>query len=173
MKQPEPLFLKNMKGKKVSFLFLALLLPVCVFVFLKFFGRNEFEVPLLFQDGSEFPKDCNRPYTTPYILSDTIMQTIEKGGEAALYLINFSNDQGVLNRFKTEMGEEVRVIEASELSGDSEKTKEIGRCVLLMQASADIVLVDAQKRIRGQYSSAKLDEVDRLLLESKIILKKY
>jgi hypothetical protein len=37
--------------KKFIFLILTLAIPVSIFLFLKIFGNNEFEVPVLFEDG--------------------------------------------------------------------------------------------------------------------------
>jgi hypothetical protein len=46
------------------------------------------------------------------------------------------------------------------------------KCDLLIGPGIDIVLLD-KENIRGQYSSADRDEVDRLSTELDIILKKY
>jgi hypothetical protein len=164
-----------MKGKKTLFLFLALLLPGCIFVFLKIFGKNQFDVPLLYQEGKiEAPADCGYSYDVPYSIPDSIMKKIESGGRSALYVLNFSGAQAVLNRLMTEtQGEDLSFVLASDLFGDANAQRIIKDCILLMKAPADLVLIDTEKRICGYYSSAKLDDVDRLLLETKILLKKY
>jgi hypothetical protein len=163
-----------MKGKKVLFLFLALLLPACVFVFLKMFGKNEFEVPLLHQEGTIEPSpECNFNYATPYTISDSVMSRVETEGSASLYLLSFSNDEAVISRLKTEAGEEgLRFVAASRLAENAGTRQKIKDCILLSKTT-DLVLLDNQKRIRGYYSTQKLDDVDRLILEIKIILKKY
>jgi hypothetical protein len=163
-----------MKGKKILLLFLALFLPACVFVFLKMFGKNEFEVPVLHQDVviKKFP-ECNFDYRIPYFLPDSVMNKIEAQEKGSLYLVNFSTSEAALNRLKAETKEEdLKFVEASRLSGNESTEKRIKECVFLTQ-TADLVLVDKQKRIRGYYSSENLDDVDRLILEIKIILKKY
>ena len=64
-----------MRGKKALFLFLALALPICIFVFLKMFGRNEFDVPLLYDKGVlQKPAECNVVYNEPYTIADSIMR---------------------------------------------------------------------------------------------------
>ena len=48
-----------MLNKKTLFLFLALVLPIGIFLFLKFFGRNEFSVePLYTRVYPEVTEGC-------------------------------------------------------------------------------------------------------------------
>jgi hypothetical protein len=138
------------------------------------FGKNEFEVPLLHQEGAIEPSpECNFNYATPYTISDSVMSRIETEGSASLYLINFSKDEAVITRLKTEAGEEgLRLVAASRLAENAGTQQKIKECVLLSK-TADLVLLDNQKQIRGYYSTQELDDVDRLILEIKIILKKY
>jgi hypothetical protein len=163
-----------MNGKKVLFLFLALALPGCIFVFLKMFGKNEFDVPVLHQTGViEHPSDCNFKYTAPYAIADSVIHSLKAKSQAKLYLINFGNDQAVNERLKTESkNDDIQILSANEIWTDHQNRQVIQSCVFL-SPSADLVLVDNEKRIRGTYVSTKLDEVDRVLLEIKIILKKY
>ena len=57
--------------KKIIVLFLALLLPVAIFIFLKSFGKNEFEVKPMFQDAVNQPTDCSSfKYQTPYQVAE-------------------------------------------------------------------------------------------------------
>jgi len=46
-------------------------------------------------------------------------------------------------------------------------------CVLFLKGPADMVVVDRRGRLRGQYILADREEVDRLLTEVSIILKRY
>lgn len=57
------------------------------------------------------------------------------------------------------------------LLGNDDYFKE-QRCVFLAEANR-IVLVDGEKQIRGLYADASLKEIDRLILELKIIFKQY
>src|SRR5688572_25080711 len=106
-----------MKGKKALFLFLALLLPVGIFVFLKIFGENQFDVAPLHQEGMiEAPANCNLKYTTPYIIPDSVMSTV-RIGYASLAILNFSEEDSVLQRVREEVAEtEVQVISPSSLT---------------------------------------------------------
>ena len=58
-----------MKQKKTVFLFLALILPICIFLFLKFFGKNEFAVEPLYVDvyPEMHGRMCRCQYNTVFI----------------------------------------------------------------------------------------------------------
>jgi hypothetical protein len=46
-------------------------------------------------------------------------------------------------------------------------------CIFLMESQHDAVIVDKGNRIRGQYAMSNREEADRLIMELKILLKKY
>jgi hypothetical protein len=165
-----------MKGKKILFLFLALLLPICIFLFLKIFGKNEFDVPPLHQQGAApSPQHCRVSYTVPYTLPDSVMTLISTpAAKATLFIVNFSGSESVLDRVREENGEgEVQIISPQALATDPVTLRYLKNCILLLPEPHDLVLVDSQKRIRGYYTSADREEIDRLLVEVNIILKKY
>jgi hypothetical protein len=162
-----------MSGKKIILLFLALLLPVCVFLFLKTFGKNQFDVPPLYHE--EFPEAaCGISYSAPYVLPDSVMKSIKVGkADVPLFIIDFSSKSG-LHRIQEEVTpEEVSIIPSSDLSTDTNRISFIRNCILIVKPGFDLVLIDNQKRIRGYYKSTDREEVDRLLVELEIILKKY
>jgi hypothetical protein len=164
-----------MRGKKILFLFLALLLPVCIFIFLKLFGKNQFDVPLLFHTrDAEFPTSCGIAYTAPYTIPDSVLNMLRREGETPVYVLNFFSDSSVLARVVTEIGEEeVTIIQARDLPVDSSKFQFLKNCILLAKDPANIILIDDEKRIRGFYEASDRDEIDRLLVELNIILKRY
>lgn len=51
--------------KKLFFLIFTLAIPVTVFLFLKYFGNNSFEVPYLFESGIPGCIDSNNPHRVP------------------------------------------------------------------------------------------------------------
>lgn len=51
--------------KKFVFLILTLAIPVSIFLFLKIFGNNEFEVPVLFEEGLPECGDSGQPHRIP------------------------------------------------------------------------------------------------------------
>lgn len=160
-----------MSGKKALFLFLALLLPVCIFLFLKIFGKNEFNVPALHQKEVIAPTGCNLEYTAPYVLADSTMEIIRRKGEAQFYLLNFSGDDGVPGLIKSEVSDPaLSVQDGLRLGPDPDF---LGKCIFLIAAPSDLVLLDNDGRIRGYYEGGDLDERDRLVVELKILLKQY
>ncbi|HEU5291142.1 MAG TPA: hypothetical protein VFU05_10895, partial [Cyclobacteriaceae bacterium] len=86
--------------KKGLFLFLALLLPVMVFVFLKFFGKNEFAVEPLFQEGIETPVACQSfSFKSPYTIADSILTKLDWNKNDSITLIIF-DDKNRENRIR-------------------------------------------------------------------------
>jgi hypothetical protein len=162
-------------GKKIVFLFLALLFPVCIFLFLKIFGKNEFDVAPLHQDGvPAAPEPCKLSYASPYTLPDSVMELIGNGTQTPLTILNFSGASSVYDRVYDEnTGREVRMVLPATLSLDEPGLSFLKNCVLLLKAPYDVVLIDDQKRIRGYYEGNSREEIDRLLIEVSIILKKY
>ena len=77
-----------MKGRKVLFLSLALLLPVAIFVFLKIFGQNEFQVAVMHQEGKiDAPENCDFVYSTPYRIPDSVAAMVGMNSADSLYVI--------------------------------------------------------------------------------------
>jgi hypothetical protein len=169
--KPEPLFLNTMQGKKALFLFLALLLPVGIFIFLRTFGKNEFDVPAFYQDKAPIvDAACQYNYPFPYRIADSIVTKLEAAQKNSLYLIHFSD---LTPRMKQEITDkEVSFIAAKDFAVRG-KLESLKKCILIIPAAEDLVVVDAEGKIRGYYASSSREEVDRLLLELEILLKKY
>lgn len=164
-----------MKGKKLIFLTLALLLPVAIFIFLKLFGRNEFNVPPMHQEGSiETPVNCNFTYTAPYHVPDSVIASLHLTKPDSLYVLYFDPALiTAMNRVSVEFKwSPVNVVAPSSFSRET-NVRILKECVLLMQPPASVTLIDHKNRIRGYYDGSDRDEVDRLIVEMKIILKKY
>lgn len=164
-----------MKGKKILFLTLALLLPVVIFIFLKMFGRNEFSVPPLYQEGElTSPGNCNFNYKTPYTIPDTINAQLQLNPKDSLHVIYFEPAiSAQLKRVSAEFSSaRIQIIAPTDLAGikDIEGIKE---CILLMTAEQSVILIDNRKRIRGYYEASDRDEMDRLMIELNVILKRF
>jgi hypothetical protein len=164
-----------MKGKKLLFLFLALLLPVAIFVFLKIFGRNEFDVPVLHQDSiPAISSNCNVQYTTPYRIADSVMASLRENGSDSLYVIFAQGrTRTEMERIATEFSEDPLMIAAVSDLVPAADIRFLKECIFLMEDDVSVVLVDHRNRIRGYYDADDRDEMDRLIVEIKIILKKY
>ncbi|MBT1705243.1 hypothetical protein [Chryseosolibacter indicus] len=162
-----------MRSKKLIFLFVALLLPVLIFVFLRIFGKNQFEVPLIFEEGvTDVPSECNFEYTSPYVLPDSLVNKLSIA-ENKLTILTFARETQALRRVVEGLNDDGRI---TMLNGNALGFKNenlVKNCVLLLKSPNDVVLFDGQKQIRGYYDSRDRDELDRLEAELKILLEKY
>lgn len=163
-----------MGGKKIIFLFLALLLPVLIFLFLKVFGRNRFDVPLLYESGVvDKPAECHFSYPAPYVLHDSTYHLFH-ATNASLVMVNFSNPSSKLRQLGEQFKKDgIVLMEGKQLNLPEPDLNILKKCLLLMPASQSVVLVDNSKRIRGYYDGTDPDDLDRLEAELKIILNKY
>jgi hypothetical protein len=158
-----------MRGKKILFLFLGLGMPILVFLFLKMFGRNQFEVPM---PEIQPAPECHVTNPESYIVSDSIIGSLTKE-PFELLVINFGPHAKRLDRITESFSVEVVKVEAPALGMASERLEPIKKCGFFLQSPNTVVLLDNQKKIRGYYDGIDRDELDRLEAEIKIILKKY
>ncbi|MBL7850754.1 MAG: hypothetical protein JNN04_07625 [Cyclobacteriaceae bacterium] len=163
-------------AKKFTYLFLALLVPGLIFVFLKFAGSNRFDVPVYPQEGIPLHSACVGEVTGDYRIPDSAWQVVSSGTSGAM-VIQFPeqhlNGAEVAQAVKEEIGEGVSFFSMETLSLDSTALATWKSCVFLLEPPRQAVLVDSQRRIRGFYDLGHRDEVDRLRLELKILLEKY
>lgn len=163
-----------MNFKKILLLFLALMLPVVVFLFLKGFGSNQFDVAPLFQEVVDRPIGCDSTdYVFPYKINDSVLSAISWSKNDSLTLVFYgettSGDGKIstqVDRIRTEFPEE-------KLNLINNANQTFRKCAFLLKTTDNAVLVDSKKRIRGQYNLKDLDEADRLIMEIKILLKLY
>jgi hypothetical protein len=154
---------------KKIILFVALPLPVLVFIFLKLFGRNEFEIPVYYEEGVKREIAGCRPYPAPYVLPDSALNAWGWTGAKATLIV--LNEKGIENNL-------ARIGQLFE-PGDYETLKvknapyEVKTCMLLAGDTSRVLLVDDQKRIRGYYTPTYDKERDRLSVEIRILLKQY
>lgn len=174
--------------KKPLLLFLALLLPVTIFLFLHFFGQNEFEIPVYYESSIEqVPTSCQIEYNFPYRVTNT---SLNLDTTAVVFFVRgLSEEQLIestfqLSRLVDEFGEAVpqillvnqqtdEMVNAVKMTLLDSASYIIEKDCLFIAGDNQIVLVDGEKRIRGYYANATLKEVDRLILELKILFKDY
>ncbi|HEX8040129.1 MAG TPA: hypothetical protein VF490_13305 [Chryseosolibacter sp.] len=164
-----------MKRKKAAVLISALILPVAIFLFLKIFGRNEFQVAPLHQQGTlPAPANCPYLYETPYRVADSVIAELRLGKTDSLFVLYFDPALATpLKRVSVEYGDApVKLVPPSSLPPDVDR-RVLQECILLLHPPASVVMLDHLKRIRGYYDGRDRDEVDRLLVEIDIILKHY
>lgn len=162
-----------MGSKKVALLFIGLLLPILVFVFLKVFGKNEFDVPLIHEHGViTKPTDCNISYEAPYVVHDSVMSKISPE-RSELTVLDFGNGSVKQDQLLSKFKPDVTLIREKDFRFTSEYKAYLKKCVMLIESPNSIVLLDKTNRIRGYYDGTDRDELDRLEAELNIILKKY
>lgn len=161
-----------MKSKKIIFLFLALLLPSCIFIFLKMFGDNQFDVAVLFADSipEEITAGCNRAYSLPYHIPDSTIENLQFGTDSLVFVsFGDTENQPALERAT----ERYKNDPVSWRTYDGENDAIIRKCIFIMEEPFDVALVDRKGAIRGQYDFSKRDEVDRFITEIAILIRKY
>ena len=161
-----------MRVRKFAYLFLALLVPGLIFVFLKFAGTNRFDVPVYPVDGNPLHSDCVGDVAGPYFIPDSLWRRVPN--KTSLVVVMFSSgdfDEESLSRSVVgEVGPRVTFINGDRLSPDPARWR---GCVFLLQAPRQSTLIDSLGQIRGQYDLRNLDEIDRLRVEVKILLGSY
>lgn len=163
-----------MNRTKVLFLFLALLLPVCIFIFLRIFGKNEFNVDPLFSVSPPPVLNGCKSASAPYFLHDSVRAQLPFGNDSVLVIaFNGNGDLNAVNQLKR-LKEEIANLPVGFLTLPGSARHLLWKhCLFFLQEPQDVVAVDAKGRIRGQYTSADREDIDRLLTELTIILKRY
>jgi len=161
-----------MKSKFI-YLFLALLLPGVIFVFLKLFGRNEFAVEPLYQSTAPVAPGCVQ-VQAPYYVPDSVLSQLNFRTDSLVAIVfHEKSDEGIaqLNRVKEEVkGDPIHLVTIDSITARTESWKQ---CSFFLKEPFNTVLVDYKGRIRGEYTMRDRKEIDRLLTEITIILKKY
>jgi len=163
-----------MNRTKALFLFLALLLPVCIFIFLRIFGKNEFNVDPLFSVSPPPVLNGCKSASAPYFLHDSVRAQLPFGNDSVLVIaFNGNGDLNAVNQLKR-LKEEIANLPVGFLTLPGSARHLLWKhCLFFLQEPQDVVAVDAKGRIRGQYTSADREDIDRLLTELTIILKRY
>jgi hypothetical protein len=163
-----------MLNKKTLFLFLAFVLPIGIFLFLRFFGKNEFSVqPLYANEYPEIMEGCTAVENLPYAIPDSVLLRLPLNNKE-LVLLKFGDQDtesaNQLRRIEEQFSNEPVVLMTMPAGSKSDYWK---RCVFFLKEPLDLVLIDRSGVIRGQYNSSRREEIDRLITELSIILKKY
>ena len=178
-----------MSPKKIFFLVIFFVIPSLLFFFLRFFGKNEFEVKPLYEEGvPNPPPGCSYSYTPPYLIPDSVLRG---GGDFNGFLVlSFSNDANhrkALDEITYEFQSDPVKIKCFLLKAGGVQDKliweevyldqslwgDLKKCVFLLSGEETLVLLDQEKRIRGSYRGQDEEEIDRLRAELAILLKKY
>lgn len=163
-----------MKGKQLTYLAIALLLPGSIFVFLKIFGENEFAVePLYTTVAPEVPAGCYA-VKAPYHLPDSVLQQLNFQEDTLVLVVmgNLSAD-GAIQLHRVEEQTKTDPLHMILVGNNVRRLRLWKKCIFFLKEPFDLVLVDKKGALRGQYNSNDREDVDRLLTEITIILKKY
>ena len=157
-------------SRKFIYLFLALLLPGLIFVFLRKFGKNEFNIPVYYEAGvTDAPKPCGT-YPAPYRVADSVLQVIRTANKPMLVVTDTSSDvKRNLDRLKSELSNSFSIVFPE---SDTRWATWLD-CAFILHKPWTAVLIDEQGQIRGYYSPASREEADRMLVEIRILLKQY
>ena len=148
--------------KKTIFLFLALALPVLTFVFLKYFGKNEFNIPVFYQNG--ITTNCGIVSNKPYVIDDNVFTHLKiENGKIRLLSFDENKDKIELSRVAEEFNKNDFVTFFVQRS-DSIDFDEIKNCIFLVAEPNSIVLIDEKNQIRGYYNAITREELDRLVV---------
>src|SRR5579872_5812102 len=147
-------------NKKITYLLLALALPGLIFIFLKIFGKNHFDIPVYYKDGiSDSLKECSGPHSGQYTIPDSVLRFLSYKKDSDCLFIEASemHNKDVAQLRKT-FGDQLQIIilDGVELT----RLNRIKKCALFLKDPWQAVLVDKQKRIRGYYSFVNLEETD-------------
>ncbi|MFZ9981729.1 MAG: hypothetical protein ACO3FI_06850 [Cyclobacteriaceae bacterium] len=149
-------------AKKWIILFLALALPVFIFLFLKEFGSNQFDLPFIHQNGKSWPSDCADPGGFPFRVKEGLFMTVP-GWHTLILLEN--PEAEAAQRIPVEIDTStLKVLFKPEFADP---------CLLGVSRSAAAVLIDSIGVLRGIFEKLDRDETDRLIMETKILLKDY
>jgi hypothetical protein len=171
--KPEPFhFQPGSVTKKFIFLFLGLVLPILIFIFLKVFGRNQFDVPALYADGVPPQAGCNVTYTKPYVIPDTLWNRLRVPADVKLVVVSYAPDHASLVPV-IDSQRDLWLVRADALEPDDSYATFIRECMFLVKYPVDVALIDRNRNIRGHYNVQDQDELDRLKTEIAIILGNY
>ena len=150
----------NKTGKILLLIVLAA--PVLVYGFLKAFGKNKFDLPVMYQTGDEWPHSCSTP-AFPYHIDDSVQVSVLAGKPAVVVWGDLPVEAA--RRFPTEIDTSgIRIVR---LSGHQ------WPCLFGADSFYQAAMIDQQGRVRGLYKTLERDEADRVIMESKILLNDY
>lgn len=159
-----------------------LAIPLSIFIFLRIFGENKFDIPIQHTDGvKDKIGECDYG-NGQFLVPDSLL------GSSGLFVVfiyearelspNTLDNQyeRIRELFKSNMPE-MKVFTSDNITLDNvdiikypEQTlQQVMNCGFVTNIPNQYILIDAKRRIRGYYST-ELDEVDRLIVEIKILI---
>ncbi len=163
-----------MSKKLFQFLILIAILaiPVIIFLFLKSYGNNQFDIPYYHTEAGSYNFDCDFPQDTFRV---SLTEKNDKKANVTLFfkdsrpfgVNDLTNTQSRLKSlFKDDFS---FTAYGNNDSLDSAAFKKLMNCGFVTDTVNQFILHDAKGRIRGYYNT-DLEELDRLIVETKILL---
>lgn len=154
--------------RKGFILLFALLFPIIVFLFLKFFGQNEYEL-------SVYKSSCFD------VVENLLIENNQKNNNIKLLDVRLDDNNILINNYinKLEFNSEIEVITLSDqlrnlnwLSIEVEKSliTDLSSCINNIEFSKSfILLLDSKNKVRGYFNSTERGEIERLEVEIDIL----
>lgn len=185
------------KITKGLLLFTALILPVFVFVFLKMFGENQFDIPVFNHTDISPEVNCDDS-SIPHVvgelkIKDVVISTSQVANIYHIFDVTTNElEMKGLMIVKDRLESKYATIHSIGLSdstnsietlsnkyqidglwkiynADEQSLRDFVNCELMITGDESLVLVDNEGKIRGYYNGSDGEETDRLILESKIL----
>jgi protein SCO1/2 len=174
------------QSSKIIVLVLTLAFPVLVYLFLKSFGENRFNLPIYYSEAPE-TEFCDE-MTFPHRAEVDAIDFSEGQATLIFFSANIqSDDIQELFRVAAKYNQvQLVLLSDQQLTGDGfllvglERSQylHVADCELIMNGELDAalplnekaVLVDSNGQIRGYYQTTELDDLDRLEVELDILL---
>ena len=158
--------------KKGFILLFSLLFPIIVFLFLKFYGQNEYEL-------SVYNSSCSE------IIDEYIINDFNRKNNIRIVDIRMTDNDILVDNYinKLEINDQIEVITLSNklrnlnwlnLVVDKVLIERLSGCIQNEYLEKSfILLLDKQNRVRGHFYSADRKEIERLDVEIDILLLEY
>ena len=156
-------------------------IPLLIVFILHIFGKNRFDVPVYYNERPHRVPVCGYtpvPFKADYayVGNDSLTAIFaipeEVSQEQKLQILRYKDrfsDKPVKALLITMNSDPV--VGCSHLKLVSGDFLDVITCQLIMEEGTDVVLVDGNKRIRGYYTASDREEIDRLSVETEILLK--
>lgn len=176
------------RGSKIVIALIILLFPALIFILLRHFGENKFDVPVQHPEGLNLAECDNQeaPHKVPAIDSLRLTRDIFQ----LLYVNSGSIDKIHLNELRriSISYPEIEILlffadeESAKLTADyksdnwhifiikNELLEELNKCGFGNINNLPLVLKDPERRVRGYYDISQKKEMDRLEGEIQILI---
>jgi protein SCO1/2 len=168
-------------------LLVVVIIPVGLVLFVKFFGKNEYNLPVYYQNGYPAITDCTlvgAAVLEPAGLAFENLNRVnlifyEPECESNLDFFNSQTERIRLNMSEADFINYI-TISSVDSTYSQEVRKKFAVCGLLIAEQKEenlkdwkctgfIVMIDWKARIRGYYSGTDFEDIDRVILELNVM----